>query len=212
MTYRIWLDMDSVIYDLSSAWYSQHNEDYPNHDLRIEHVTGWDTQEICRLAGCDSDIYSYFNNPKTWTQGAILGNSNNITQTWLADIPNIHLGILTTAANGMSMPLKVEWLTTHFPHIKDIVIVNGHLKHLVSGDILIDDAIHNVQNYPGIRILYDQTWNRDNDAFIRANGKTDEEKWLEVDRQVRRAIQMLDNGYSHKTIERVLKDKHIKWV
>lgn len=208
--YRIWIDMDSVIYDLSSPWYAQHNRDFPNHVLTVEDVTEWDTAQACRRANCDANIYSYFNNAETWSEGAILGGSHLITKLWQHDYPDINLGILTTAANGMSMPLKIEWLREHFPHIKDHIIVNGHLKHLIYGEILIDDATHNVQDFKGIGILYAQPWNKSaHDNFIVANGRNDVEKWLEVDRLVRRAIQLLDDGYKIDTVKEIMRAQNM---
>jgi 5'-nucleotidase len=209
--YRILIDQDSVLYDLSHIWYAQHNEEYPNHNLRIKDVSGWNTQKICDDNNCPADIYSYFNNAKTWQQGSILGRSNFITYIWTHQLP-VELGIVTTAANAMSTTHKVEWLQENFPHIPNILLViKAHIKHWVRGDILIDDGIHNLEHFEGIRILYNQPWNQNDDRFIRATGDTDEEKWLHIDRLVRCAILLLDNGYSHRTIEKILKDKNIQW-
>lgn len=202
MTYRILLDQDSVVYDLSTVWYAQHNKDYPNHKLCIEH---WDTAAVCKSVGCEADVYSYFNNPETWTDGTVLGYSDVITRLWQQDYPDIELAFVTTASNNMSTVHKGEWLDKYFPHIKPRFIVNAHIKHWINGDILIDDGIHNVEHFRGIRILYDQARNRNTDEYIRAVGNTDEDKWKEVDRIVRKAIKLLDDGLNHNIIELVLR-------
>lgn len=210
--YRILIDQDSVLYDLSDPWYGQHNKDYPDHELKPEDVKGWDTRQVCIDNNCAADIYSYFHKPETWTDGGILGNSNYITHIWQQELP-VELGILTTAANAMSTTHKVEWLQENFPHIKNImIVVKAHIKHWVQGDIMIDDGIHNLEHFQGIRILYDQAWNREETQFIRASGETDAEKWRNVDKLVRSAILLLDNGYTHETIENILKEQHITWV
>lgn len=214
MTYRILIDQDSVLYDLSSPWYGAHNKDYPDHHLKAEDITGWNTQQVCDDNNCTANIYSYFDNPDIWSNGDVLGNSNEITREWLDTYKDIELGILTTAANAMSMPHKIAWLQKHFPHIKNIMVVyKAHIKHWVSGDILIDDGLHNVENFTGIRILYGQPWNNNGgEKYLRVDGNNDHEKWLRVDMLVRRAILLLDNGYNHRTVENILKDqKVIKW-
>ena len=198
MKRRIWIDQDNTIYDLSKPWYGAHNKDYPQHDLQPEHITGWDTQAVCNAVGCPADIYSYFNCTELWTDGEVIAGSKKVIDMWhkydMAD-----LGIITTASNAMSMPYKVEWLQREFPYIKDIVVNHKtHVKHLLRGDILIDDGIHNLTHWQGIGILYAQPWNQGDTGLIRAND------WDEVDWLVRRSLVLLDQGYDHKEIESIL--------
>lgn len=201
MRYRIFIDQDSTIYDLSSPWYAAHNKDYPQHNLRIEDVNGWDTSAQCRKNDCPADIYSYFNDPSIWSNGAIIDGAKEVIDHWHSQ--NIaDLGILTTAANGMSMPHKLKWIHNNFPYIKDVIMVNTHLKHLVRGDILIDDGLHNLLDWQGIGILFTQPWNESDDTLLRARD------WQGVDMLVRTAIMLLDQGLPHKRVEAML--KHMK--
>lgn len=201
---RIWLDQDNTIYDLSKPWYDAHNKDYPQHDLRSEHIKGWDTQQVCNNAGCKADIYSYFNRVELWRDGGIIEGAKEVIDQWryedLAD-----LGIVTTASNGMSMPYKIEWLQKHFPYIEDIIMTHKtHVKHLLRGDILIDDGIHNLTKWQGVGILYTQPWNEDNTDLPRANN------WKEVDIMVRDAIELLDKSFSHDFVQMVLAERYNK--
>jgi 5'(3')-deoxyribonucleotidase len=197
--YRIIIDQDSVLYDLSTPWYAQHNRDFPEHNLKVEDVYCWDTQQICNDNGCSANIYSYFDNPETWTDGSIIENSREITENWQKDL-DVELGVMTTAANALSMPLKVQWLKANVPHIKNLCIVNGHIKHWIQGDILIDDYHKNLTEWQGIGILFSQEWNKDVDR-LRANN------WTHVDYLVRRSIQLLDEGLSHKAVELYLRSE-----
>lgn len=200
---RIFIDQDSTIYDLSSPWYAAHNKDYPQHNLRIEDVNGWDTSAQCRKNDCPADIYSYFNDPSIWSNGAIIDGAKEVIDHWHSQ--NIaDLGILTTAANGMSMPHKLKWIHNNFPYIKDVIMVNTHLKHLVRGDILIDDGLHNLKHWEGISILYTQPWNIEAVDVLRAIGDTDKDKWDHIDWLVRRSLVLLDEGLEHKEVEWVL--------
>lgn len=196
---RIWIDQDGILYDLHTSLCTAHNKDYPQHELRSEHVTGWDTQKIYTDAGCLADIYSYFDHVELWRDGKIIDTSKEVINHWhTQDIAD--LGIITTASNAMSMPYKVEWLQEHFPYIEDILVnYKTHVKHLLRGDILIDDGLHNLEHWQGIGILYNQPWNKEtNKVFIRANN------WDEVDWLVRRSLAMLDLGLHHKEVEWIL--------
>jgi 5'-nucleotidase len=195
---RIILDKDSVVYDLSTVWYAEHNKDHPDHDLRVEDVDVWNTAEVCKRNNCGADIYSYFKNPRVWTDGKIIGNSVKITTYWQKSYPELELGFLTTAANPLAAKLSWEWLDINFPHIKEKMIVNTHIKHWVTGDIMIDDAPHNLEHFTGISILYNQPWNQGDNGLLRADD------WDHVDYLVRRSLKMLDQGFAHKEIENIL--------
>lgn len=197
MKRRIWIDQDSTIYDLSSVWYAEHNKEYPEHNLCIQDVTGWDTAEVCKRNNCSADIYSYFNLPSVWSDGKVIEGATKVINGWhnynIAD-----LGVTTTAANAMSIPYKVEWLLHHFPYIKDIMVnYKTHVKHLLRGDILIDDGIHNLTQWQGIGILFNQPWNQEA-GILRAKD------WDHVDWLVRRALVLLDQGLAHKEVENIL--------
>lgn len=204
MRRRIWIDQDSTIYDLSGVWYARHNKDYPEHQLKIEDVDGWDTAAVCKRNNCPADIYSYFNHTEVWSDGKVIDGAKHVIDAWHKyDIAD--LGIITTAANTLSMPYKVEWLEKEFPYIKDIMVnYKTHVKHLLRGDILIDDGIHNLTKWEGIGILFSQPWNQGDNGLVRADGKTDAEKWYHVDWLVRRSLSLLDQGFAHKEIESIL--------
>jgi 5'(3')-deoxyribonucleotidase len=53
---------------------------------------------------------------------------------------------------------KYAWLRRYF-HKRDITIT--HSKDLIRGDFLVDDAIHNLDAFPGTPICYTQPWNLD---------------------------------------------------
>lgn len=198
----IFIDQDNTIYDLATPWYGAHNKDYPQHDLQPEHIKGWDTQAVCTAAGCPADIYSYFNCVELWRDGGIIEGAKEVIDQWRAE-DLADLGIITTASNAMSMPYKVEWLEKNFPHIKDILVNHKtHVKHLLRGDILIDDGIHNLTKWQGVAILFTQAWNEENKDLPRANS------WHEVDIMVRDAIDLLDRDFKHDFVQTVLAERY----
>jgi 5'(3')-deoxyribonucleotidase len=59
---------------------------------------------------------------------------------------------------------RITWLNRHFGIDKrDVVFCKR--KELVRGDALVDDAIHNLELFPGMRILVDHPWNRTGPAI-----------------------------------------------
>lgn len=200
MPYRIWIDQDSVLYDLHGPWLRYHNDEYPNHVLTKEDHTGWDANKACVDAGCGADVYKYFDVPGLWLDGDPLPHSQRITHSWLRDLP-VELGIITTAANPASMTYKMVWLEQYFPYIKDIFMCHRtHIKHFVRGDILIDDGLHNLKQWEGISVCFTQPWNTEGDVLRAGN-------WKEVNTIVRKALALLATGTKHKEAERILKEQ-----
>jgi len=67
--------------------------------------------------------------------------------------------VALTGANAFTD--KFLWLEANFPSRfteKDIIFTKR--KELVTGDVLIDDAPHNVAVYPGKAIIFSAPWNR----------------------------------------------------
>jgi 5'(3')-deoxyribonucleotidase len=54
---------------------------------------------------------------------------------------------------------RIAWLRKHFGIPKQDVVFCER-KNLVRGAALVDDAIHNLEDFDGHRILIDQPWNR----------------------------------------------------
>lgn len=198
---RIWIDMDGVIYDFHTLWLQAHNEDYPEHRLRVEDIISWDASLACRQVDCPADIYSYFTRKDVWTDGSAIGNSQQITQQWINK--GHELGIISTLPSTVpyAAVYKTEWLNIHFPHIKDIVFVNGHLKGYINGDILIDDGIHNLTNPNIIGILYTQPWNK-KEKRLRADN------WNLLDLLINTISNMRSLGYNQKRIKRIMEQPY----
>lgn len=203
---RILIDMDSVICDFIDPWYGLHNAEYGHiHKMVKSEVYTWNTAQICKDHNCPADIYGYFNNPKVWTDGIVISNSVDITKQWLT--VGYELGVITTASNAMSLTHKQEWLDKYFPHIRNVMMVNGHIKHWVMGDFLIDDAIHNHDGFEGISVLYDGAWNQGTD-LPRARD------WNHVEKIIARGVSLLCSSTfaymksnPHKVIQALLYDE-----
>jgi len=67
---------------------------------------------------------------------------------------------VVSASHFSTVHNKAEWLIEHFPHIPIKHFIPCYHKYMIRGDILIDDGIHNLKDFCGTRILFDQPWNR----------------------------------------------------
>jgi 5'(3')-deoxyribonucleotidase len=199
---RVLIDKDSVLYDINTPWYNLHNKDYSHiHTITADDVRQWDTSQVCKDNNCPADIYSYFNHTNVWTDGEPIQNSIEITQQWAK---KYELGIVTTPANAMASLHSLQWLYLHYPHIPNIIMVMPRIKHWIHGDILIDDALHNLEHFSGIRILFDQLWNRDSN-YLRAKD------WNHLDVIIQRGAYLLEywKRYDDKynLVEHMLKEE-----
>jgi 5'(3')-deoxyribonucleotidase len=70
--------------------------------------------------------------------------------------------VVTSPPNGAPTSAydKQRWVAKHFPFIPRKNVVFAPRKDIVSGDILIDDAPHNIKDFPGTTILWDAPYNR----------------------------------------------------
>lgn len=190
---RIWIDIDGVVYDFHTPWISAHNKDHPAHQMTIEDLASWDAHQSCVDNNCPADIYSYFSLRSVWTDGKAIENSIDITKRWVNK--GHQLGFVSTLQADVpyAAVYKTEWLKENFGHIKDIIFVNGTLKHYINGDILIDDGIHNLTNPSIIGILYTQPWNR-REKRLRADN------WNQLDYLINKADTLM-NTYGHTHIQ-----------
>jgi 5'(3')-deoxyribonucleotidase len=55
---------------------------------------------------------------------------------------------------------KTQWVKHNLPFLdinKQLIFTGA--KHLINADIMIDDGVHNLENFEGIKILFKRPWN-----------------------------------------------------
>lgn len=94
-------------------------------------------------------------------QISYLENSQKITKSLKEDG---HKVLIVTSDHPDTIPFKYNFLKKYFPFIpfKDVIITSH--KQMVKGDILIDDAPHNLENGEYLGILIDAPHNKNYDA------------------------------------------------
>lgn len=176
---RILIDLDGVIYCLHDEWFGRYNA-ATGDSLKAEDVRGWGTHEYCKNG---KEVYDYLKEYGVWYQGKA--------------IPGAHQGIQRLVNLGhevviVSSPFwdsvwcafdKGRWVKDNLPMIGVKNVVLTHRKDLVTGDVLIDDAVHNLESFPGYKVLFNQPWNEGYNAHN--NGMIRVMDWKEVVRAIK---------------------------
>lgn len=152
------LDLDSVLNELCVSWYGVHNRECKTCDkpLRAEDVTAWD---VSRFVQCGKRIYQYLDRQAVYTDAPVMPGAIEATRA-LAERGH-DLYVVTASTGGNAILGKIAWLRKHFPHIHKNNMITAHNKALIHGDVLVDDRIDNhYHGYAGLRVIFDQPWNR----------------------------------------------------
>ncbi|MCL4116123.1 UNVERIFIED_CONTAM: hypothetical protein GTU68_047804 [Idotea baltica] len=94
----------------------------------------------------------------------------------LSKINEVHELYIASAAMQFpnSLEEKSDWLNEHFPFIPwQNIILCGH-KHILKGDVLIDDRSYNLENFDGRGLQFTSPHNINTVGFERVN------TWIEV--------------------------------
>jgi len=151
-------DMDGVVAQLEKPWLEMYNRDY-NDCLTVEDINDFNWSK-CVKPECGNKIFDYLK-----VEGLFLNcepyleSVDALMQLYL-DKHDIYFVTKSPTDSRFAYFEKLEWIDKHVPFVgRDRVICTGQ-KHMVRGDVLIDDYPKNLINFPGKRILMDRPWNR----------------------------------------------------
>lgn len=171
---RILVDMDDVLEQLVAGWTAYINERYGT-DVTAADVHDWNMSRA--FPGLTHEqVYSAVEDDALWDYVKPMPGAAEALQKLIADGHDIRI---VTASGYQTLKAKMEKvLFRYFPFLSwDQVIVTGS-KHLIRGDILIDDGPHNLQGVEYRKILFTANHNLSFDettvGAIRAND------WQEV--------------------------------
>lgn len=171
---RIFVDMDEVMADTYGAHIEIYNTEF-NGQLSPENCAGKEVWNMVPETHQDSVRKhairrGFFRNLKP------ISDSIHI----LKKLASKHEVYIASAAMQFpnSLEEKSDWLDEFFPFIPwQNRILCGH-KHILKGDILIDDRSYNLQNFDGRGILFTSPHNTNTEGFERAA------TWLEVEEKL----------------------------
>ena len=159
---RVLVDMDGVLCDLITpmlqGWHETGGPLYAASD-----VTDWDLKKIFKHPNAGGWITEFLSRPALFPSlkplsGAIDGLLRLQTAGHQVLIVTHVSRDVTNAFDG-----KRQWVSTHIPwfDLHDLCFCTR--KEIIDGDVLIDDARHNIEAWTGegkTAIIMDQPWNR----------------------------------------------------
>lgn len=161
----LFVDMDEVMADTYGAHIEIYNRDY-NECLSHEACMG---SEVWHMVpeNRQASVRNHARNPGFFRELTPIIDSREV----LKELNERYEVYIASAAMQFpnSLEEKSEWLDEHFPFIPwQKRILCGH-KHILKGDILIDDRSYNLKSFDGRSILFTSPHNINTNTFERAD-------------------------------------------
>lgn len=155
---KIILDMDDVLCHFVDSWLCFYNTMTGKCGKKCD-IKSWDVRPYI-----GDDIYEYLVYAEVYSEAKPNVDAQKYTRKWLSE--GHQIVVATRALNYIAAAEKIKWVQEHFPHLADkLHIVTGDTKHWLGGDIMVDDAFHNLLFFDGHRIVMNQPWNESSDLL-----------------------------------------------
>jgi 5'-nucleotidase len=138
---RILVDMDGVIADCMSHWLTLINR-YHGENLKPGDITGWAIEDFCKTAKA-KQVYRFLRQPGFFRHLDPIPGALE-AMNWLMRA-GYDVVIVTACKYGQVD--KQEWLKAHLPEFNLHNLIFAARKELVQGDVLIDDGMHNLEEW-----------------------------------------------------------------
>ena len=168
----IYLDMDEVLADTYGAHIDIYNREF-GESLTVEACMGREVWQ-CVPEERQQSVRNHARNEGFFIELEPIANSIRVVK----ELNKKYEVYIASAAMQFpnSLREKSDWLDQHFPFIPwQHRILLGH-KHVLQGDILIDDRSYNLQRFQGRPILYTSPHNIHENHFERV------QDWEEIAR------------------------------
>lgn len=178
--FTILVDMDDTIEDLCSAWVGYLNDTYGT-SVSADDITEWDMTLFFPTLS-SKQVYGALLKKKLWERVKPLPGAPEFLEQLIVDG---HQVVIVTASHPHTVGVKLNnVLFRYFPFLtqKDVIVASK--KQLVLGDIMIDDAPHNLIGGTYKGFLMTAPHNRNYDA--EANGFIRVSSWPQIYQIIRR--------------------------
>ncbi len=166
----IFVDMDEVVADTYGAHITHYNDDYQE-NLRLQDCIGGEVWQSVPEQRQESVRNHAWKNGFFRTLDPIKDS-----QDVLKELSKKNEVYIASAAMQFpnSLREKSEWLDEYFPfiHWRNRILCGD--KHILKGDVLIDDRAYNLKHFDGRAILFGSPHNINQNGFERA------ESWKEL--------------------------------
>lgn len=156
----ILVDMDDTLENLCEVWVGYLNETYGT-DVKLEDVTQWDMTKVFPTLN-RNEIFDVLTEEALWERIEPLPGAVEYLKKLIDDGHKI---VIVTSASPETVSLKLnKVLFKYFPYLtyKDVIITSQ--KQMVIGDVLVDDAPHNLENGNYLKLLFDASHNQTYDS------------------------------------------------
>jgi 5'(3')-deoxyribonucleotidase len=179
-------DVDGVVADLHAEWLQRYNERWGD-NLKTEDVKGWGFHDYVKPE-CGKKVYDILHEEGLYLDVPdVVGAVEGVKALRKAG----HRVVFVSSCVDGSVDQKVDWLRRHglldskYVAGPDFVAAND--KALLKGDVLIDDAAHNLEGTEAYPILFDAHHNQEANGYIRV------ESWDEIVRLIEEASKLQDS-------------------
>jgi 5'-nucleotidase len=152
------VDVDEVCAQLLREWIMRYNARYED-TLTLDQVTEWDVSK-CVKAECGMKVFDILHDPNLYDY--IPPYPDAVKAINFARDRGHRVVFVTSCPKG-SMDQKLTWLEKWGFLPSDVRtqrdFIAAHDKSLIQADVLIDDAMHNVDAWPRVAILINRPHN-----------------------------------------------------
>lgn len=150
------IDMDDTIENLCEVWVEYLNELYGT-NVHLNDIKEWDMTKA--FPTIDSQkIYKPLYDERLWKRVTPLPGA---VETIKRIIEDGHKVVIVTVSHQDTVSMKLNnVLFKYFPYLSMNNVIITSQKQLIHGDILIDDALHNLEGGQYMKLLFDAPHNR----------------------------------------------------
>jgi 5'(3')-deoxyribonucleotidase len=152
--------MDEVLNTLLESWVEYLNARFGK-NAKAEDINAWDLRCIYPDL-TDEEVNSPLYDGVFWEMVRVKPHSVEALKEMVDDGHEVF--IVTAQLVYQTIPEKMDWLFEKFPYLLWDNVIITRRKQLVKGDVLIDDAVHNLEGGDYMKILMDCPNNRRYDA------------------------------------------------
>jgi 5'(3')-deoxyribonucleotidase len=165
--------MDDVLCNTLHEWIKELNARHGTNVLPAD-ITTWDIAALFPTLK-RSEVFAPTFKHDFWQRMSPQPGSVEMLKHIIDDGHSIKV---VTATHYLVAAPKFEWLLRNFPYLsmKDIII--AHDKQMIRGDVLIDDAVHNLEGGEYEKILFSAPHNLEYDTL--QNGMCRASNWNDV--------------------------------
>jgi len=170
----IGVDLDCTLSQMMKVWLEKYNEEYED-DIKESDITDWDITKFIKPEAKDSGaMWRYLRESDVFK----VAKKEEYAKEGLKFLTSFAEVYIVTAYVPESCLDKANWVKKEFPFFdtKNIVFCNN--KGLMNLDFLIDDGLHNFENFKGTPIIFDKPWNKKS-KYIRFRNWKEIKKFFE---------------------------------